>query len=336
MSDAMVVDQRTQSVSRWSPTVWDADRIALARKAVTPPTATKEEFEFFIAWCRRTGLDPFVKQAYLIKRWDAQSNTERHEPMAAEQGMAARADAEPDYRGMRSGVVYAGDKFSVDEEAQKVIHTWSPEERAKAGMKILGAWAHGKREGREVEITYVTLESRIARKKDGSVTKFWATDPAGQLRKCARADQYRRLYPNLFASVYLTAELENLDERDVTPPRSVPSTGIVPKTETETIAALTASIEGVKTKTEKPRLLQLAEDPKPDYGPDGAPVSERAKIDVAIEEAPDEPALLALVERIDTAAKAKEISAADIASIRTRWGARRDELRGAAKATVTP
>jgi phage recombination protein Bet len=308
-------------VSRFSPPVWDDERVALAKKAVTPVSATQAEFEFFIAWCRRTGLDPFVKQAYLIERWDAQTNTRRHEPMAAEQGMAAKADAEPDYRGMKSGVVYAGDKFGVDEESQKVTHTWSPEDRLKGGMKILGAWAHGRRDGREVEITYLTLSSRIALKKDGSPTRFWANDPAGQLRKCARADQYRRLYPNLFAGVYIDAEMRNLDG-DVTP-RPV---AVTPQNEAQMLAALQGSIDAVQP---KPRLLQVANEPTPtpDYGPDGAPLSERARLEVAVEEASDETSLTALVERI------AKLQTADKAALRKRWGERRDELRATSKAS---
>ena len=204
--------------SKWVEVEWTADRIALAKKAVCPPTATDAEFEFFIAWCKRTGLDPFIKQAYLVERWDTVSNIKRHEPMAAEAGMAARADAQPDFLGMRSGVVYAGDEFILDEDTQTIVHRWTPELRAKGGNRVLGAWAHGRRIGREVEITYLTLESRIGKKRDGTVTQFWARDPAGQLRKCARADQYRRLYPNLFSGVYIEGEILDEREVDITPP----------------------------------------------------------------------------------------------------------------------
>jgi phage recombination protein Bet len=224
--DAQVVSlvhARTGALpSRWNPPTWDEERVALARKAVTPPSATQAEFEFFLAWAKRTGLDPFTKQCYLIERWDAQTNTKKHEPMASEQGMAARMDAEPDYRGMKSGVVYAGDVFDVDEDAGTVTHKWNPTDRAKGGMKILGAWAHAKREGRVIEITYLTLESRIGKKRDGSVTKFWATDPAGQLRKCARADQSRRAYPNLLGGIYVEAEMRRDEEEEYEAPKTEP------------------------------------------------------------------------------------------------------------------
>lgn len=213
--------QRT-SIQAWQALDWTQERIDLARKQVAPPTATEGEFKFFLEWCQQTGLNPFVKQAFLIERWDANSGSKRHEPMAAEAGFAARADALPDFRGMKSGVVYLGDTFGIDEASQTIVHEWDLATRAKNGNKVIGAWAHAKREGRDIEISWVTVESRIQLKKDGTPNVFWKKDPAGQVRKCARADQYRRAYPNIFAGWYDPAE--NIDEeREVNAPPAAPT-----------------------------------------------------------------------------------------------------------------
>lgn len=219
---ALARAERT-SVQAWQALDWTQERIDLARKQVAPPTATEGEFKFFLEWCQQTGLNPFVKQAYLIERWDAASGNKRHEPMAAEAGFAARADALPDFRGMKSGVVYAGDMFGINEETQTVVHEWDLASRMKHGSKVLGAWAHATREGRVVEISWVTVESRIQLKKDGQPNVFWKKDPGGQVRKCARADQYRRAYPNIFAGWYDPAE--NIDdEREINAPPPAPKT----------------------------------------------------------------------------------------------------------------
>lgn len=58
-----------------------------------------------------------------------------------------------------------------------------------------------------------------------------------------------------------------------------------------------------------------------DYGADGAPISERAKLEVAVAEAQDEAGLTALVERIS------KLPAADKAGLRKLWGGRRDALK---------
>jgi phage recombination protein Bet len=202
----------------WVAPSWTKERRDLLRKAVCPPSASEVEFEFFLSWCKRTGLDPFIKQAYLIERWDTQTNTRKHEPMASEAGIAARVDTFQDFQGIRAAAVYAGDKFEIDETAQTITHVWSIEGRAKAGNKLLGAWAHLKRKGRTVPITWLPLAARIQRKKDGSPTKFWATMPEGQIVKCARAEQYRLGYANFFGGVYIPEEMSvEAEYTDVTP-----------------------------------------------------------------------------------------------------------------------
>ena len=241
-----VPDAPTTPAQLWRPLEWSAERIDLARKTVAPK-CSDAEFSFFLEWCRQTGLNPFLKQAYIVERWDSESNIKRWEPMVAEAGFAARADALPDFRGMQSGVVYAGDDFAVDETTGTIAHKWSAEARIKAGNRVLGAWAHAQRAGRVIEVTYLTIESRIQRKRDGSATKFWATDPAGQLRKCARADQYRRAYPNIFAGWYDVAEVHDGEPIDVTPKSDEPKA----PTDAGSQSRSAALLEHMKAKTAK-------------------------------------------------------------------------------------
>lgn len=212
----------------WIAPAWTQEREDLLRKQIAPPTASKSEVDYFVAWCKRTGLDPFLKQAYLVERRAQIGNdwVTKHEPMASHGGMAARADAEADFRGMSSGAVYAGDTFDVDEAAHAVTHKWSLSERAKNGNKLIGAWAHLQRDGRSVPITYLPLESRVQMKRDGTPTKFWATMPAGMLVKCAEAEQYRRAYPNLLGGAFIREELAD-DEPAPTPPPAPSRTAAV-------------------------------------------------------------------------------------------------------------
>lgn len=213
---------------------WTAEREAILRSQIAPPSASKAEVDYFVAWAKRTGLDPFLKQAYLIERGSNQNGTwvTKHEPMASVAGLAARADAEPDFMGMRSGAVFSGDIFEVDPSAGTVTHRWTLETRAKAGNKLIGAWAHAARSGRQIPITFLTLESRIQLTREGKPTKFWATMPAGQIVKCAEAEQYRRAYANLLGGAYIREELPDED-----PDAPAPASALPPVSRTASVLA---------------------------------------------------------------------------------------------------
>lgn len=203
----------------WEPPRWTDERIALAKKHVCPPTASDAEFEYFIAWSKRTGLDPFVKQSFLVERKAKVGDAwvTKHEPMAAEAGMGARADVLPDFRGMAGATIYEGDDFDVatsDDGSQVVTHRWSLKARKAAGNVLVGAWAHIKRAGRIVHPTFLTFESRVPRDRDGKVSSpFWRGEKGPeQLLKCCRAAQYRLGFPNIFAGVYIEGEIDDLAE----------------------------------------------------------------------------------------------------------------------------
>lgn len=190
------------------------EQVELLKRSVVPQGCPDDDFQLFIEQCKHTGLNPFLKQAWLVERSmkvRERSGQEhwvtRYEFQAAEMGMAARANGFADFKGIVGAAVYDCDDFQIEasEGAEKVHHIFNPAKRRKEG-NLIGAWAHVRCEGRVLPITYLTLESRIQTTKDGRPNKFWATMPDGQIAKCARAEQYRLAYPIIFSGVHIPEE----------------------------------------------------------------------------------------------------------------------------------
>lgn len=237
---------------------WTEARIDLLRKQVCPPSASREEFELFLEWCRMTGLNPFIQQAYLIPRRQkvGEKWVEKHQPLAAIGGMRALVDLQPDYEGFEGGAVYAGDRFGANQKTGELIHEWDLESRLARGWKVIGAWGHAKRRGRVTKLVFLPIESRI------QDSPFWRNDPSGQIAKCAEAAAYRECYPNALAGVFLSEEWRDDGapaEIDVTPP-AVSTTSKTSALRERVEAAAKAATEAVEAK-KKPAAAKPADKP---------------------------------------------------------------------------
>lgn len=243
--------------------VWTRERIDLIKRQVCPAGVTDDEFAIFIEQCKRTQLDPLIKEAFCVPRkvkiQHRDGSTEwvtKHEFQPAEAGMASRADRFPDYRGIKSGAVYANDKIEIDQEAGTVVHKYNP-----AGDRgaLIGAWARAFREGRHTPVEFVKLGEYIQKLPDGKTTGQWGAKPETMIVKCARAAAFRRTYPNTFGGLYIKEEDQEHEERELNPAPSPEGNG---KTRTDSVAekvAARAAAPGPKpavgqavTKEEKP------------------------------------------------------------------------------------
>lgn len=210
---ALVVSGNNQVVPAADVARWDQERRDLVRRTVCPQGIPELEFSLFEEQCRRTGLDPLLKQCFCVKRKakDGAGNyVEKYEFQAAEAGMLARAENFPDFRGVQAAPIYDGDACKVNRATGVVDHVEIL--GAKRG-KLMGAWGRVERAGRTPVVVFVPLE--LVQQEYGS---FWKKSPEHMVVKCARVAALRTSYPAQFGGVYSQEEMPH--EEEAAPPRA--------------------------------------------------------------------------------------------------------------------
>src|SRR5690348_12516740 len=134
--------------------------------------ASNDEFEVFLAICKRTRLDPLMKQIYMIERSTKNDKTEKWEKTYSVQASidGFRLIAE------RSGKYSPGREptYLYDENKSLVAATAYVKKLTEDGTwHEIGATAH--------------WSEYVQTKKDGTPTKFWNKMKHVMLAKCAEA-----------------------------------------------------------------------------------------------------------------------------------------------------
>jgi phage recombination protein Bet len=187
-----------------SQTGYNRSQVDLVKTTIARD-ATDEELLFFLNVCQRSGLDPFARQIYLIKRWDSKAGREIATPQTSIDGYRLIADRTDRYApGREPTFTYIGDSG--------VPHSATAYVKKLAG----GTW-------HEVAATAHYAEYAQT-KKDGSPTQFWRDKPHIMLAKCAEALALRRAFPAELSGVYTREEMDQASNEPQEPTRSTPTT----------------------------------------------------------------------------------------------------------------
>lgn len=203
---------------------WSRERVDLIKRTICPKGISDDEFALFIEQCKRSGLDPLLKEAFCVGRRQNTGSRERpnwvtrYEFQPSEAGMLARAERFPDFKGIQASAVYAEDEIIVDQGKGEVVHRFNPAKRKGA---LVGAWARVVREGKLPVVVWLDFSGYVQQ------TPLWAKIPTTMIEKCARVAALRKAYPEAFGGLYVREEMpaEEYETAAPTVEEHAPATG---------------------------------------------------------------------------------------------------------------
>lgn len=158
---------------------------------------TDQEVTLFIGLCKANKLNPFNKDAYLIK-YGSQPAT----IVTSKDIFFKRAIDNPDYDGMESGLILEKDGEIINRKGSIYI---------KDKEKILGAWCKVYRKNWQYPMYQeVNFTEYAGYKKDtGELNAQWKSKPAVMILKVAESTALRKTFTDSLQGLYIEEEFSN-------------------------------------------------------------------------------------------------------------------------------
>ena len=218
---------------------------------------TNVEMKLFVELCVAHKLNPFIREAYIIKYGNSPATL-----VIGKEVWVKRAMRNPRYRGHQAGVTFLGvDGVIHRREGSMVLD----------GEKLIGAWAKVYLAGYEVPLyDEVSFDEYAGKKKDGSLSGQWVKMPGTMLRKVALVHVLREAFPDEFGGCYDAAEMgvETPDYEQADDAVSLGDGAVEIRgdgSSVERIPVYQEPMEGWDSKTPEQRAEFVAEVAKRDY-----------------------------------------------------------------------
>lgn len=164
----------------------------------TKANITMQEFVLFASMCKARKLNPFTKEAYLIKYNDS----EPAQMVVGKDAIIKRAVLHPQYDGKESGIIVRNNETKVLEERIGCFYDCTIE-------TLLGGWCRVfRKDWTHPEYMAVSL-NEVGQKKNGELNFSWSTKSATMVEKVAKVRALREAFVEMFGGLYIEDELND-------------------------------------------------------------------------------------------------------------------------------
>lgn len=172
-----------------------------------------DEIVYFINLCKSQGLNPFIKDCYLIKYGISPAQM-----VVSKDVFLKRAERNSEFDGLDAGIIVINNESGDLTYRKGAFYLKDREE-------VVGGWADVFRKNishpTHIE---VSVEEYVGKTKDGKLNSQWSTKMATMIRKVAITQALRETFPNDFQKMYAAEEMNvdvKLDEAPIQQPTNI-------------------------------------------------------------------------------------------------------------------